>query len=80
MIKPYLSSSGQVCANYYEFTYDNQSRRIKRSYNGGSVKYYFYDSLEPIFELDGNGNIVTEQFSIGGELIAKSVQYPVSSN
>ena len=77
MIKPYLSSSGQVCANYYEFTYDNQSRRIKRSYNGGSVKYYFYDSLEPIFELDGNGNIVTEQFSIGGELIAKSVQYPV---
>jgi len=27
--------------------------------------------------LDGSGNVITEQFSIGGELIAKSVQYPV---
>ena len=29
--------------------------------------------------MDGSGNVITEQFSIGGELIAKSVQYPVSS-
>ena len=62
----------------FEFTYDQQGRRIRKIDSSGA-RYYFYDGLEPIFELDGSGNIITEQFSIGGELIAKSVQYPVSS-
>jgi len=60
-----------------QFIYDHSGRRI-RKVSAEGTRYYFYDGLEPILELDNNGNIVKEEFSIGGELIC-SVQYPVAS-
>jgi len=64
-----------------EFTYDHSGRRIqkKSTVNGQqSTVYYYYDGLEPIIELDGSGNVVTEQFGIGSELVC-SIKSQLSS-
>ena len=60
-----------------EFTYDQQNRRIKKK-DSEEERYYFYDGPEPIFELNGSGNVITERFKIGNELIS-SVRDQVSN-
>ena len=56
-----------------QFTYDHSGRRIRKTDSSGT-RYYFYNGLEPVLEFDSNGNIVKEEFSIGGELICKTIQ------
>jgi len=61
-----------------EFTYDHQRRRIKKIDSNGT-RYYFYDGLDLVLELDVIGNIISEQFNINNELISKKFHLSISN-
>lgn len=58
------------------YKYDNNNRRIEKNVNG-QVTRYFYDgdSINPLYETDGNGNVLRQYvYSIDGVRLAMKSQ------
>ena len=64
------------------YKYDNDSRRIEKSVNG-QVTRYFYDgdSINPLYETDGSGNVLRQYVysTSGAPMKSKDKRYTTTT-
>ncbi|MED1305290.1 RHS repeat-associated core domain-containing protein, partial [Bacillus pacificus] len=58
------------------YKYDDDNRRIEKNVNGVVTRYFYDgDSINPLYETDGNGNVLRQYvYSIDGVRLAMKSQ------